>query len=61
MLEGPPERVLMVVAVLSRLRSNPDDPFRRSLLGRPVWTRLAVVAPGLVLFWLAVAWAIAVP
>jgi hypothetical protein len=51
----------MVVAVRSRLRSNPGDPFRRSLLGRPVWTRLAVVAPGLALFWLAVAWAIAVP
>jgi hypothetical protein len=51
----------MVMAALSRLHSNPDDPFRRSLLGRPVWTRLAVIVPGLALFWLAVAWAVAVP
>jgi hypothetical protein len=51
----------MVVAVQSRLRSNLDDLFRRSLLARPVWTRLAVIAPVLALFWLAVAWAIALP
>jgi hypothetical protein len=38
-----------------------DDPFRQSLMGRPFWARLLVVAVGLVLFWLAVAWAVAVP
>ncbi len=38
-----------------------SDPFRRSLMGRPVWARLVFVAAGLAFFWLAVAWAVAVP
>jgi hypothetical protein len=42
-------------------RPRPTDSFRRSLMGRPVWTRLIFVAAGLVLFWLAVLWAVAVP
>jgi hypothetical protein len=37
------------------------DPFRQSLMGRPFWLRFLIVAIGLVLFWLAVAWAVAVP
>jgi hypothetical protein len=51
----------MVVASLSRLRPNPDDPFRGSLLGRPAWTRLVVTGLCLAVFWLAVAWAVATP
>jgi hypothetical protein len=42
-------------------RLHTGDPFRQSLMGRPFWARLLVVAIGLVLFWLAVAWAVAVP
>ena len=42
-------------------RSQSSDPFRQSLMGRPVWTRLIFVAIGLSFFWLAVAWAVAVP
>jgi hypothetical protein len=38
-----------------------SDPFRRSLMGRPVWARLMLVMGGLALFWLAVGWAVAVP
>ena len=34
---------------------------KRSLLGQSVWTRLAVTVGGLALFWLAIAWAVAVP
>ena len=37
------------------------DPFRASLMGRPVWIRLSAVTAGLVLFWLAVVWAVEVP
>jgi hypothetical protein len=37
------------------------DPYRRSLMGRPVWTRLLFVAAGLACFWLTVLWAVAVP
>jgi hypothetical protein len=37
------------------------DPFRRSLMGRPVWTRLLFAAAGLAFFWLTVLWAVAVP
>ena len=43
----------------SRYKSS--DPFRRSMMGRPVWTRLLFVAAGLVFFWLTVLWAVAVP
>jgi hypothetical protein len=45
--------------LFSRYQSN--DPFRRSLMGRPVWTRLLFVATGLAFFWLTVLWAVAVP
>jgi hypothetical protein len=37
------------------------DPYRRSLMGRPIWTRLLFVAAGLACFWLTVLWAVAVP
>ena len=37
------------------------DPFRQSLVGRPAWLRMVVVVAGLIVFWLAVAWAVAVP
>jgi len=37
------------------------DSFRQSLVGRPAWLRLIVVVAGLIVFWLAVAWAVAVP
>ena len=37
------------------------DPFRQSLVGRPAWIRLIAVVAGLIVFWLAVAWAVAVP
>ncbi len=37
------------------------DPFTGSLLGRPFWVRLIAAAAGLVVFWLTVAWAVAVP
>ena len=43
------------------LRSPAGDPFRQSLMGRSFWTRLLVAAGGLALFWLTVAWAVAVP
>jgi hypothetical protein len=42
-------------------RSQSIDPFRRSLMGRPVSTRLLFVAVGLAFFWLTVLWAVAVP
>ena len=42
-------------------RHKPGDPFRHSLMGRPIWGRLGFVALGLACFWLAVAWAVAVP
>jgi hypothetical protein len=46
----------------SRDRAIPSgDPFRRSLMGRPVWTRLLFVVAGLAFFWLTVLWAVAVP
>lgn len=47
--------------MLARFRSQAADPYRESLLGRPAWTRLVWAAAGLVLFWLAVAWAVSVP
>jgi hypothetical protein len=37
------------------------DPFRRSLMGRPVWARLLFAVVGLAFFWLTVLWAVAVP
>jgi hypothetical protein len=43
------------------LHARLDDPFRQSLMGRPAWLRLLCVAAGLGIFWLAVAWAVAVP
>jgi hypothetical protein len=51
----------MAEAARRHSRSHPIDPFRRSLMGRPFWTRFTAVALGLGLFWLAVAWAVAVP
>lgn len=41
--------------------TRPAPPFRTSLLARPAWVRVLVVAAGLVPLWLAVAWAVAVP
>jgi hypothetical protein len=43
------------------LRARLDDPFRQSLMGRSAWLRLLCVMAGLGLFWLTVAWAVAVP
>lgn len=43
----------------SRYKSR--DPFRQSLMGRPVRTRLLFVAAGLAFFWLTVLWAVSVP
>ena len=37
------------------------DPYRQSLVGQPAWLRLIVVVAGLIVFWLVVAWAVAVP
>jgi hypothetical protein len=42
-------------------RGQTHDPFRRSLLARAVWLRLLAALAILSLFWLAVAWAVAVP
>ena len=43
------------------LKSHAGDPFRQSLMGRSFLTRLLIAASGLALFWLTVAWAVAVP
>ena len=51
----------MVTARRQFVRFKSSGPFRRSLMGRAVWTRLLFVAAGLVFFWLTVLWAVAVP
>lgn len=47
--------------MVRRFLRDESDPFQQSLMGRPAWMRLVVVAAGLGLFWLTVVWAVAVP
>jgi hypothetical protein len=51
----------MVEAARRFSRYQTIDPFRRSLMGRPVWMRLLFATAGLAFFWLTVLWAVAVP
>lgn len=37
------------------------DPFAASLLARPAWHRLGVLAAVILALWIAVAWAVALP
>ena len=60
-MEQAMEEALVRETTWTSLKSPAGDPFRQSLMGRSFWTRLLVAASGLALFWLTVAWAVAVP